>query len=338
VKVDAHLPTDRPREAGELARAAEALGLDGLWAAETSHDPFLSLAFAAAATSRIELGTAVAIAFARSPTVLAQTAWDLAALSRGRFTLGLGTQVRAHVERRFAMPWGPPVARLRDYVRLVRAVWASWQGDAPLNFRGEHYTATLMTPFFSPPPLAHGQPAIHVAAVGRPLLRLAGEVADGLAVHPLHTAGYLAEVVRPCLAEGARRAGRPPDGCALSVPVLVVTGRDAEERAREREQMRARIAFYASTPSYRSVLAHHGWGDLGRELSALASRRRWDEMAGLVPDEVLGTVAVDAEPGEVGARVRERYAGLADRVTLSPRFTPGQDDRFWQETLRELRR
>jgi probable F420-dependent oxidoreductase len=338
MKVDTHLPTERAVEAGELAGAAEQVGFDGLWTAETSHDPFLPLAFAGAATARVELGTAVAIAFARSPTVLAQTAWDLAALSRGRFILGLGTQVKAHVERRFAMPWGPPVARLREYVGLVRAIWTSWQEGERLNFRGQHYTATLMTPFFSPGRLEHRRPPIHVAGVAPPLLRLAGEVADGLAVHPLHTRAYLAEVIRPCVAEGARRVGRPANDCALSVPVFAITGRDADERAHAREQVRAQIAFYASTPSYGPVLAHHGWLGLHRELSALASRRRWDEMPGLVPDEVLREVAVEAEPAEIGPAVRERYAGLADRITLSRRFRPGEDDRFWRETLKELRR
>jgi probable F420-dependent oxidoreductase len=195
-----------------------------------------------------------------------------------------------------------------------------------------------MTPFFDPGPIEAPAPPIHLAGVAPPLLRLTGEVADGLAVHPLHTAAYLAEVIRPCLAEGARRAGRSADAVALSVPVFTITGRDAAERARAREEVRGRIAFYASTPSYEPVLAHHGLAGLRRDLSALAARGRWDEMPRLVPDELLREVAVDAEPGEIGAAVRARYAGLADRVTLSRPFTPGQDDRFWRETLRELRR
>src|SRR5919204_4718662 len=253
MKVDAALPTDPRLPIGEFARAAESIGFDGLWAAETNHDPFLALALAAPGTERIELGTAVAIAFARSPTVVAQTAWDLQALSRGRFVLGLGTQVKAHVERRFAMPWGPPAPRLREYVGLIRALWSTWQDGAPLNFRGEQYTATLMTPFFDPGPIEAERPPIHLAAVAPPLLRVAGEVADGLAVHPLHTRPYLLEVARPAIARGAARAGRDASAVQLSVPAFVVTGRDAAERERSRAQVRARIAFYASTPSYAPV-------------------------------------------------------------------------------------
>ncbi|HEV8636715.1 MAG TPA: TIGR03617 family F420-dependent LLM class oxidoreductase [Chloroflexota bacterium] len=337
MKVDTHLPTDPRRAIGELARAAEAIGFDGLWTAETAHDPFLPLALAASATSRIELGTAVAIAFARSPTVVAQTAWDLQALSRGRFILGLGTQVKAHVERRFAMAWGPPAPRLREYVGLVRALWSTWQDGAPLDFRGEHYSATLMTPFFDPGPIGAAAPPIHIAGVAPPLLRLAGEVADGLAVHPLHTRSYLIEVARPAIARGAARAGRGGPAVALSVPAFVVTGRDRAERERVRAQVRARIAFYASTPSYAPVMEHHGWGEARAALSSLAARRRWEEMPGLIDDAMLCALAVDAEPADVAPALRERYAGLADRLSLSVPFVAGQDDHFWRETLAALR-
>ena len=337
MKVDTGLPTDPRAPVGELARAAEAIGFDGLWAAETDHDPFLALALAAQATSRIELGTSVAIAFARSPTVMAQTGWDLQALSRGRFILGLGTQVKAHVERRFAMPWGPPAPRLREYVGVVRALWSTWQTVAPLNFRGEHYSATLMTPFFNPGPIEAAAPPIHVAGVAPPLLRLTGEVADGLAVHPLHTRSYLLEVARPAIARGAARAGRDPRAVALSIPAFVVTGRDVAERERARQRVRARIAFYASTPSYAPVMEHHGWGEARAALSSLAARRRWDEMPGLIDDAMLCQFAIDAEPADVAPALRERYVDLADRLSLSVPFVPGQDDRFWRETLAALR-
>lgn len=320
-----------------MARAAEALGFDGLHAAETAHDPFVALTLAAASTERIELMTSVAIAFARSPTSMAQTAWDLQALSKGRFILGLGTQVKAHVERRFAMPWGPPAPRLREYVGLVRALWDCWQDGTPLNFRGEHYTATLMTPFFNPGPIEHPRPPIYLAGVAPPLLRLTGEVAEGLAVHPLHTVSYLREVVLPALAAGAARAKRPAGVVQLSVPAFVVTGRDREERDRTREKIRGQIAFYASTPSYAPVLEHHGWGDVRQQLSRLAARREWSEMPKLVDDAMLRELAVDVEPADVGPALRERYGGLADRVTLYQRFRPGRDDAFWRELIRALR-
>ena len=336
MKVDTGVPTD-PREAPvEVAQAAEALGFDGLHTAETAHDPFLSLALVAPATSRIELMTSVAIAFARSPTSMAQTAWDIQALSKGRFVLGLGTQVKAHVERRFAMPWGPPVPRLREYVGLTRALWDTWQDGAPLNFRGEHYRATLMSPFFNPGKIDHLRPPVYLAGVAPPLLRLTGEIADGLAVHPLHTVPYLREVVQPAIAAGAKKAGRVPSDVALSIPAFVVTGRTPKERDETRQRIRSQIAFYASTPSYAPVLEHHGWGEAREQLSALAARRAWSEMPGLVDDSMMAAFAVDVEPADAGPALRERYGGLADRITLYQRFVPGQDDEFWRSLLQAL--
>ena len=314
-----------------LAGAVEALGFDALWTSETQHDPFLPLALAAAHTQRIQLGTAVAIAFARSPTVLAHTAWDLAKLSGGRFILGLGTQVKAHIERRFGMSWGPPVTRLREFIQTLRAVWECWQNGTRLNVRGEHYKLTLMTPFFSPPPIEHPRIPIYIAGVGAPLCRLAGEVADGFVVHPYHTPKYLAEIIRPSIAEGAKKAGRSAGDVAVSGTVFV-----ALDQA-EREAIRAQISFYASTPSYRPVLEFHGWSAVGEKLSALAARGQWGEMSALVGDEMLEAFAVVAGWDTLAEQVAARYAGLVDRIGFYRAYAPGSDDARWREAVARLR-
>lgn len=312
-----------------LAQRAEGLGFAALWAAETRHDPFLPLALVAERTERMRFGTAIAVAFARSPTAVAQTAWDLAARSDGRFILGLGTQVRAHVERRFAMPWsGQPVAQLRDYVAALRAVWHAWQSGERVRHRGPYYAVTLMTPFFSPGPIAHPEIPVYVAGVGATMCSLAGEVADGLIVHPMHSARYLAEVVRPAVASGAERAGRDPGRVALAGSALVALG-DAG-----REAVREQIAFYASTPTYRPVLDLHGWADVGAGLSELARRGRWSEMAALVPDPMVDAFAlVVGGWDELGAALRTRYDGLLDRVSLYRPFGDPADDDGWRTLL-----
>jgi probable F420-dependent oxidoreductase len=314
-----------------LARAAEAVGFDALWTNETQHDPFLPLALAAEHTQRLHFGTGVAIAFARSPVVLAHTAWDLARLSSGRFILGLGTQVKAHVERRFGMAWGPPVAKLREFVLALRAVWDNWQNGTRLNFRGDHYKITLMSPFFSPGPIDHPQVPIYIAGVGAPLCRLAGEVAAGFVVHPFHTAKYLAEVIRPAIEAGARRAGRSLGDVSLLGNVFVVLDET------EREAVRAQISFYASTPSYRPVLDVHGWGAVGEQLSAHAARGQWDEMPALVTDAMLETVTVIATWDDVADRVRARYNGLVDRIGFYRPFEPGVEDDRWHAVANQLR-
>ncbi|HXH84106.1 MAG TPA: TIGR03617 family F420-dependent LLM class oxidoreductase, partial [Candidatus Tectomicrobia bacterium] len=247
------------REVGGVARALEAQGIEGLWSAETQHDPFLPLAVAAVATERLRLGTALAIAFARSPMVLAHVAWDLQRASRGRFALGLGTQVKAHNERRFSVPWSAPAPRLREVVLALRAIWRAWQRREPLAFRGQHYRFDLMTPFFDPGPIDHPDIPIHLGAVNPAMCRLAGEVADGVLVHSFHSARYLAEVVRPAVAEGARAAGRRPEAIALHARVFAIVGDAEAERAEMREAVRRQIAFYASTRTYAPVLAVHGW-------------------------------------------------------------------------------
>lgn len=316
-----------------IARAAEAIGFDALWSNETQHDPFLPLALIAEHTQRIHFGTAVAIAFARSPIVVAHTAWDLAKQSGGRLILGLGTQVKPHIERRFGMPWGPPVARLREFVHVMRAVWDNWQNGTRLSVRGEHYKVTLMTPFFSPAPIdpVHANIPIYIAGVGAPLSRLAGEVADGFVVHPLNTPKYLAEVVRPAIEEGARGVGRSASDVVISGSAFVAFD------AAEREAARAQISFYASTPSYRPVLDLHGWGAIGEQLSALASRGRWDEMPGVVSDEMLDAICVAGSWDEVADQVKSRYGGLADRIGFYRPFVPGVDEDHWRAVADRLR-
>jgi probable F420-dependent oxidoreductase len=328
MKLDAVLAPASLRDVPALAAAAETLGFDTVWTSETQHDPFLPLALVAEHTGRLNFGTAVAIGFARSPTVLAHTAWDLASASGGRLRLGLGTQVRPHIERRFGLAWpASPVEAMRDYIQAMRAVWRAWQTGERLNHRGPVYRLTLMTPFFSPGPIEHPAVPIYLAGVNRGLIQLAGECADGLHAHPLHSARYLRDVVHPSLREGAARAGRDVGQVDISVSVFPVT--DPAEAAFARSQ----IAFYASTPSYRPVMELHGWGEVADRLGALARRGAWADMAEQIDDEMLHTFAVVAESGRMAAALRERYWGLASRLTLYLPFRPGERDAFWKEVV-----
>ncbi len=329
MKIDAALALSSLRDVPAAARAAEAIGFDGLWFNETQHDPFLALALAAEHTHRIELGTAVAIAFARSPTVLAYTAWDLAALSSGRFILGLGTQVKAHIERRFGMTWESPAPKLREAVQAIRALWDCWQNGTPLNLRGRFYKLTLMTPFFTPGPIAHPAIPIYLAGVNPPLCRLAGQVADGFHVHPFHTRDYLQDVILPNIVAGATEAGRTRQDVQVSATVFAIVGDGAAEQAALRQIVRQQIAFYGSTPSYQGVWAQHGWEATGRQLSALASRGRWAEMPAQISDAQVEAFAVSGTWDELPDRLYARYAGLLDRVTLYQPFVPGKDESGW---------
>ena len=329
---DVGLPPVSLHQAAALARQAEALGFDALWTSETQHDPFLPLALAAEHTCRIRLGTAVAIGFARSPATLAYTAWDLAESSGGRFILGIGTQVRAHIERRFGMPWpASPVGKLREIVASLRAFWNAWQNGEPLHFHGEYFRLTLMTPFFNPGPIEHPDIPIFIAGVNPGMCRLAGEVAQGFHAHPLHSERYLREVVRPALARGAAKAGRNLSEVRLSV--TAITACDDTEAAFARMQ----LAFYASTPTYRPALALHGWGDLADQLRALARRGAWSEMPDLISDEMLHTFAVVAPQQELAEALKSRYQGLADRLTLYRAFTTDPGDPFWGPLVPQVR-
>lgn len=338
--LDVTLPTDASLlpMASEVAAAAEALGFAALWAPETAHNPFLPLALAAEHTRRLTLGTAVAIAFPRSPMVTAQVAWDLAAYSRGRFVLGLGTQVRAHIERRFSAQFDQPVARMRDYILALRAIWASWQNGTRLNYRGEFFQHTLMSPFFNPGKIEHPAIPIYVAGVNSGLAQLAGELCEGFHAHPLNSAKYLREVLHPQIGLGAAKSGRDPAACVVVGSAFVITGADPAERERLRAAARQQIAFYASTPTYRPVLECHGWGETGEQLSQLAAQQRWAEMPALISDEMLATFAVEAAPEDLGPALVARYDGLLDRINLYLPFVPGQMDDFWGGLVRAINR
>jgi len=330
--LDASLPPGPLAQVPGIARAAESLGFDALWSTETLHDPFLPGALVAEHTQRLQFGTAVAIAFARSPATLAYTAWDLAQISNGRFILGLGTQVKAHIERRFGMPWPESVVgKLREQIQAVRAFWHTWQTGEPLNFRGEYYKLTLMSPFFNPGPISHPDIPIYIAGVNPGLARLAGELADGFVAHPFHTEAYLRQVLLPAIEQGLARSGRMRTAISLYTTAFVVTAPEEELF------VRSQIAFYASTPSYRPVMALHGWQAVAEELSSLASRGRWGEMPTLVSDDMLTAFAVVSSPAELPLRLHQRYHGLADRLSLYQPFIPGQKDAFWQAYLARMR-
>ncbi len=320
-----------------IARAADEMGFSGVIASETKHDSFIPLAIAANGTDNLDLLTSVAIAFSRSPMEVAQTAWDLQNLSDGRFILGLGTQVKPHIVRRFSMEWGSPAARLKDYIGAVRAIWESFQSEGPLKYEGEFYQHTLITPFFNPGPIDHPEIPIYIAGVNTRLARLAGEVCDGFHVHPFHSPEYVRQVVKPAIAEGSKKSSRPPEDIKLATAVFVITGESEEQIAEQREAMRSQTAFYASTPTYRTVLEAHGWGEVGDTLSGLAREKKWREMPGHITDEMLSAFAVEAAPDEVGEALREKYDGLVDRVALYIPFAPGERDDFWHGIIKSVR-
>jgi probable F420-dependent oxidoreductase len=304
-----------PEAASEEAARAEALGFDGAWIAETSHDPFLPLALASQRTVRLELATGIAVALARSPMTLAQTAWDLAALSKGRFILGLGSQIKAHIVRRFSMPWSQPVEQMREMVAALRTIWRSFQEGVPLKFEGQHYRLSLLTPFFNPGPIEHPRIPLFLAAVGPRMTALAGEVADGVLLHPLTHRRFFQEVSLPALEEGLRRAGRSRSEVTVAGPAFVITGPEPLRRRLE-ASVRQQIAFYGSTPAYAGVLGSLGHLDLHRRLHELSRRGQWEEMAGLIPADVLEEIAVVCPVEELGDRLRQRYQGMYDRLVL----------------------
>jgi probable F420-dependent oxidoreductase len=333
MKIDTGYPhhIDWDQIAG-FARKAEAIGFDGIWTSETQHDPFLPLTVIAEHTEEISLGTAVAIAFARSPATIAYTAWDLARLSHGRFILGLGTQVKPHIIRRFGMPWPEsPANHLREFVAAVRSFWKTWQTGEKLNFRGDHYKLTLMTPFFDPGPIDYPDIPIYLAGVNPGLCRLAGEIAQGFHAHPLHSVKYLEQVIIPALAEGARKRKRKPEDIDLVVSSFIVTDQNEELLARNQ------IAFYASTPSYRPVFQIHGWDQLAEDLSQMARQGEWMEMAAQINDDVLETFAVVATPEDIGEALAKRYTGLAQRIIPYTPFQPGMNNPFWEALIKEIK-
>ncbi|QXC61537.1 LLM class F420-dependent oxidoreductase [Aquihabitans sp. G128] len=316
--VDGGIGSDLAKAAAG-AKGQEDLGFDGLWAAETNHDPFLALTLAAEHTERIQLGTGIAVAFARSPMTLATTAYNLNAFAEGRFLLGLGSQIKPHITRRFSMPWSSPAARMKEFIQAMQAIWASWSDGTKLDFQGDFYQHTLMTPFFDPGPNAHGAPKVFLAAVGELMTKVAGEVADGLLVHGFTTESYLREVTLPAIAAGLDASGRTRADLQLSLPSFIVTGTTEEELAAAAKGTREQIAFYASTPAYRGVLEHHGWGDLQTELKGLSKEGKWAEMGERIDDDVLHTFAVVAEPDAVAGELLARFGDVVDRLSF---YTP----------------
>jgi probable F420-dependent oxidoreductase len=338
MKVDGKLGAWPATAVIDEARRHEKAGYDGLWSSESAHDPFLPLVLAAEHTGQMELGTAIAVAFARSPMQLAYTAHDLQAYSGGRFVLGLGSQIKPHIERRFSMPWSHPAPRMREFIMAMRAIWSAWNDGAKLSFRGDFYQHTLMTPFFSPPPAPGGAPAVFLAAVGEAMTTVAGEVADGLLVHAFSTERYLREVTLPALSAGLAASGRSRVDVQVSMLAMIATGDTEEEMARAVARTREQIAFYGSTPAYRGVLSRHGWAELGDELNSLSRSDRddkWEAMGALIDDDVLHAFAVVAEPGGVAAEIRRRFGGLIDRVSFySPYETRTQT---WDLILQGLK-
>ncbi len=316
MKIDSLLAAALPAEVARRAQDLERDGFDCAWTFEAAHGAFFPLAYAAQATTRLEIGTNIAVAFARTPFSTAQLAWDLQRNSNGRFRLGLGTQVRQHVERRFSAVFEHPAARVTDYIRCVRAIWNTFQTGARPDYQGPYYQFKLINDFFNPGPIEHPDIPIYLAGVNARMCRAAGEVADGFHVHPVHTVAYLRDVVRPALDEGARTRGRSVADLELYSPVFVVTGDTEAQRASMEAAVRRQIAFYASTPSYAAVLEFHGYTTLGKQLGQLMREGRLEEMGPLLPDALLDEIVVFATPAELGARLRARYDGVLDRISL----------------------
>ena len=329
------VPTDDLTLVRSVYPELERLGYDRAFSFEAKHDPFVPLAVAAEHTTTMGLGTAVAIAFARTPMTLANVAWDLQTLTEGRFTLGLGSQIEQHITQRFSMPWSRPVERMREMVLAITAIWTAWETGDRLDFRGDFSTHTRMIPAFDPGPNPFGRPPVFTAGVGPKMTAVAGEVADGFLVHPVNSRRSLQELTLPALAEGAARSGRSLDGFEVVCVTIVVTGRTEEEMSRSREAVRRQLAFYGTTPAYQPVFALHGHGDLRPELARLAREDRWDDMATLIPDDLLEAIAVCGEPESIAGLVRDRLEGISDSVSLVNNRVP--DPQHFAEVVAALK-
>lgn len=322
MKLDANLlgPLDG---VAERAAQMEALGYDGLISVEINHDPFFPLLLAARTTERVDLATGISVAFARNPMLLANIGWDLQEFSAGRFVLGLGSQIKPHITKRFSMPWSHPAARMQEMIEAIRAIWGCWETGEPLGFRGEFYRHTLMTPMFSPGPNPYGNPRIALAAVGPLMTTVAGRVADCFMAHAFQTADYLRDVTLPALSEGLAERGRDRSDIEVSCPLFVVSGLTEAEMAERKASSKQQIAFYGSTPAYRGVFEHHGWDDAQPELNRMSKQGKWVEMADVIDDTMLDHFAVVGEPHELAGKIRARFGGLADRIQFSiPRDNP----------------
>jgi probable F420-dependent oxidoreductase len=337
MKVDGGIPNIISK-AGAAAKELEQAGYSGGWTAETSHDPFLPLVPAALETSQLELGTSIAVAFARNPMTLANLAWDLQAASRGRFILGLGSQIKPHITKRFSMPWSHPAARMRELIQAIRAIWDCWLNGTKLDFRGDFYTHTLMTPFFTPDKAdlaGFGVPKIYLAGVGELMTEVAGEVCDGFLCHGFTTEKYLREVTLPALERGRAKAGKTLEGFDIVGPSFVVTGTNEQELEAAAKGTRQQIAFYGSTPAYRPVLELHGWGALQDELNALSKQGKWEEMGTLIDDEILNTFAVVGSPEEIAPELHRRYGDVISRISF---YAPYRSDpERWAQVLNDIK-
>ncbi len=321
------------------AKEVEAAGYSGAWTAETAHDPFLPLVLAAEHTQSIELGTSIAVAFARNPMLLANLGWDLQAYSKGRFILGLGSQIKPHIEKRFSMEWSHPARRMREMVLAIRAIWDTWENGTKLDFRGEFYKHTLMTPFFTPERAelaGFGTPKIYLAGVGELMTEVCGEVCDGFICHGFTTEKYLREVTIPALARGRAKAGKTMDGFDIVDPNFVVTGNNENELKAAAAGTRQQISFYGSTPAYRGVLEAHGWGGLQDDLNTLSKQGKWTEMGDLIDDEILNTFAVVGEPESIAPELHRRYGDVISRISF---YAPYKSDPArWQPVIEAIKK
>lgn len=334
MKFDTSLISQNLSDMPAFAKAADEMGFDGIWMSETNSDPFLQLTLAAEHTKSAELGTAIAVAFPRSPTTLAQIGYDLARLSGGRFIMGLGTQVRAHNERRFGVKWEKPVRKLRETIEAMHAVWETWETGKQLNYEGEFFQLNLMTPFFSPPPLKMPRPQIYISAVNKLMLKLVGKRCDGAHLHAFHTKKYFEEFAVPHIESGLAQEGRDRSELALTSGVFVVPTNSAAEAAEYEAFCRQQISFYMSTPAYRIVTEIHGWEDTAFKLSKLARKGEWEEMPKLITDEILDEIALSGTWAELPQKVHNRYGSILDRVSYYMPFEPGKSDEGWHASVR----
>lgn len=328
-------PLEDPRQARTLYKELEDIGYDGGFSFEAKHDPFLTLAVAAEYTEKIRLGTAIAIAFARNPMNLANLGYDMQVISGGRFVLGLGTQVKPHIEKRFSATWSKPARRMREIVLAIRAIWDTWEGNAELKFKGEFYTHTIMIPAFNPGPNPYGLPPIFTGGFGPLMTQVAGEVADGFIAHPFNTRKSLLENTLPALDKGLAISGRSRQDLEVMCATLIVTADNDDMLAASKLAARKQLAFYGSTPAYLPTLACHGWDDVHRELNALSKQGRWDEMTDLVGDEILEEIAVVGKRHEIADKLISRLEGIADSVSLTHNRMP--DPGHWADVVRELK-
>lgn len=324
MKVDGYLTPDW-RLIPDHIRKMEEQGFDGVGTAEMNHDPFMPLLLAAEHSEKIELATGIAVAFARSPMILANLGHDLNAYSRGRFTLGLGSQIRPHITRRFSMPWGAPAAQMRELILAMRAIWANWYEGEPLRFEGKYYNHTLMTPAFTPEDKEFGAPKVTLAAVGPIMTEVAGEVADGLIIHPFSNEKYIREVTLPAVERGLAKSGRSRENFEISYTPFIISGKDEETFEKEKLAAKNRIAFYGSTPAYKNVMGVHGWGDMQVELNAMSKQGKWQEMGEMITDDILNVFGVMGEPSTIVPEIKARFGDVVDRSSGGFTFVDTED-------------